>query len=713
MIFLSNRCFIKNIFLNKLVLHKIKMGEWLMKELIVGLAGNPNVGKTTVFNQLTGMRQHVGNWPGKTVERAEGSFKHGDYEYDIIDLPGNYALSAHSMEEIVSRDFIVDDDSDVIVNVVDAANLERNLYLTVQMMELGANLVMALNMNDFAKRKEHIINIKLMGELLGFPVVEVNAKTKDGFEELLTTVEKAAAKPVDSSAKLSYGDELKGHLSDLQALIEQDKSLLDVPSIWTAIKLLEKDSIVIEKVQQSRMSSKIMMEVDKVSKHLIDIYNEGAEEVIANARYAFIDGLIAEAVKKPAVEKESMTDRIDKIVTNRLLAPFIFLIVIFLLFHLTFTISAPFCEAIEAGFTALSEYLSEAITNPTLASFICDGLIGGVGGVLVFLPQIIIMFLLLSILEDSGYLARAAFTLDIVMHKLVGLHGKAFIPMILGFGCGVPAIMATRTMDNESDRILAMMLIPFMSCTARMPIYSMFTVAFFAAVPVFALGPIVITQQTLVVFAMYVIGIVVALIVAAILKRTLFKGMSAPFVMELPTYKVPSLKGVLLHTWDKTKGFLRKAGTIILGASIVIWILSNVPFGVEPGSAESVLGMIGSAISPIFAPLGFATWQAGIAILTGLVAKEVVVSTFGTLAGVEEDDEEGMSSMIQGLFTPLSSFAFMVFTLLYIPCFAAIGTIKQETNSWKWPLIMSGITLVTAYIVSFLVYNVGLLAGFG
>ena len=552
-----------------------------------------------------------------------------------------------------------------------------------------------------------------MGELLGFPVVEVNAKTKDGFEELLTTVEKAAAKPVDSSAKLSYGDELKGHLSDLQALIEQDKSLLDVPSIWTAIKLLEKDSIVIEKVQQSSMSSKIMMEVDKVSKHLIDIYNEGAEEVIANARYAFIDGLIAEAVKKPAVEKESMTDRIDKIVTNRLLAPFIFLIVIFLLFHLTFTISAPFCEAIEAGFTALSEYLSEAITNPTLASFICDGLIGGVGGVLVFLPQIIIMFLLLSILEDSGYLARAAFTLDIVMHKLVGLHGKAFIPMILGFGCGVPAIMATRTMDNESDRILAMMLIPFMSCTARMPIYSMFTVAFFAAVPVFALGPIVITQQTLVVFAMYVIGIVVALIVAAILKRTLFKGMSAPFVMELPTYKVPSLKGVLLHTWDKTKGFLRKAGTIILGASIVIWILSNVPFGVEPGSAESVLGMIGSAISPIFAPLGFATWQAGIAILTGLVAKEVVVSTFGTLAGVEEDDEEGMSSMIQGLFTPLSSFAFMVFTLLYIPCFAAIGTIKQETNSWKWPLIMSGITLVTAYIVSFLVYNVGLLAGFG
>ena len=689
------------------------MGEWLMTELIVGLAGNPNVGKTTVFNRLTGMRQHVGNWPGKTVERAEGHFKHGSYDYDVIDLPGNYALSAHSMEEIVSRDFIVDDDSDVIINVVDAANLERNLYLTVQMMELGANLVMALNMNDFAKKKDHIINIKLMSELLGFPVVEVNAKTGDGFDELLTTVEKQAAKPIDSSAKLSYGDELKGHLAPIQELIEQDSSLMDVPSVWTAVKLLEKDSIVIDKVQQSSKSSQIMVEVDKVASHLHDVYKEGAEEVVANARYAFIGGLMAEAVKRPSVEKESTTDKIDKIVTNRILAPIIFVVIIFLLFHLTFTISTPFCDAIDEGFAMLAGYMETVISDPTLLSFVNDGIIGGVGGVLVFLPQIIIMFLLLSILEDSGYLARAAFTLDMVMHKLVGLHGKAFIPMILGFGCGVPAIMATRTMENESDRILAMMLIPFMSCTARMPIYAMFTAAFFGAIPVFALGPFVVTQQSLIVTSMYLIGIVVALIVAAILKRTLFKGMSAPFVMELPTYKVPSVKGVLLHTWEKTKGFLRKAGTIILGSTIVIWILSTLPFGVEYGSADSILGMIGSVIAPIFTPMGYGTWQAGIAIITGLVAKEVVVSTFGTLSGVEEDDEAGMTAMVKDLFTPLSSFAFMVFTLLYIPCFAAIGAIRQETNGFKWPLIMSGITLVTAYIVSFLVYNIGLLAGFG
>ena len=671
-----------------------------MKELIVGLAGNPNVGKTTVFNQLTGMRQHVGNWPGKTVERAEGSFKHGDYEYDIVDLPGNYALSAHSMEEIVSRDFIVDDDSDAIINVVDAANLERNLYLTVQMMELGANLVMALNMNDFAKKKEHIIDLKLMGELLGFPVIEVNAKTKDGFDELLTTVEKAAANPIDSSVKLSYGDELKQHLSDLQELIEQDKSLMDVPSIWTAIKLLEKDSIVIEKVQQSSMSSKIMMEVDKVSKHLIDVYNEGAEEVIANARYAFIDGLMAEAVKKPAVEKESTTDRIDKIVTNRLLAPFIFLAIMWVMFQLTFTIGAPFQDAIDELFGFIAESVAGAIPNEYLASFICDAIIGGVGGVLTFLPIIILMFLFLSILEDCGYLARAAFTLDKVMHKIVGLHGKAFIPMILGFGCGVPAIMATRTMENEGDRMLAMMLVPFMSCTARLPIYAIFTAAFFAE------------NEGTVLLAIYVLGIVVALIVAAILKRTMFKGMSTPFVMELPTYKVPSLKGVLLHTWDKVKGFLRKAGTIILACSIVLWALSIFPLGVEYGSADSVLGMIGNFIAPIFAPLGFGFWQAAVAVIAGLAAKEVVVATFGTLAGMEEDDEEGITSLVQSTFTPLSAFSFMAFTLLYTPCFAAIGAIKQETNSYKWALTMCVITVITAYIVSFLIFNVGTLAGF-
>ena len=689
-------------FLEKCYLNfKIKTGEWLMTKLIVGLAGNPNVGKTTVFNRLTGMRQHVGNWPGKTVERAEGHFNHGSYEYDVVDLPGNYALSAHSMEEIVSRDFIVDDDSDVIINVVDAANLERNLYLTVQMMELGANLVMALNMNDFAKKRDHIIDIDLMSELLGFPVIEVNAKTGDGFEELLAAAEKASKNPVDSSAKLSYGNELKEHLADIQALIEKDKNLLDVPSEWTAIKLLEKDSIVIEKVQKSSQGASIMAEVDKVSGHLHTIYNEGAEEVVANARYAFIGGLMAEAVKRPEVEKETTTDKIDKIVTNRLLAPFIFLIIMVVMFQLTFTIGAPFQDMIDQAFGLLAEFVASYLGDGLLASFVCDGIIGGVGGVLTFLPIIILMFLFLSILEDCGYLARAAFTLDIVMHKIVGLHGKAFIPMILGFGCGVPAIMATRTMENEGDRMLAMMLVPFMSCTARLPIYGIFIAAFFTE------------HQALIMLSIYLVGSVVALIVAAILKRTMFKGLSTPFVMELPTYKVPSIKGVLLHTWEKVKGFLKKAGTLILACSIVLWILQNIfPWGgSEP--QMSLLGIIGTAIAPIFAPLGFGTWQAAVAIIAGLAAKEVVVATFGTLAGMEEDDEEGITNLVHDTFTPLSAYAFMAFTLLYTPCFAAIGAIKQETNSYKWPLTMCVITLVTAYVVSFLIFQIGGLAGFG
>ena len=671
-----------------------------MTKLIVGLAGNPNVGKTTVFNQLTGMHQHVGNWPGKTVERAEGHFNHGDYEYDIVDLPGNYALSAHSIEEIVSRDFIVDDDSDVIINVVDAANLERNLYLTVQMMELGANLILALNMNDFARKKEHFINIGLMSELLGFPVIEINAKNKEGFEELLTQAEIASKNPIDSSEKLSYSNDVKGHLMDLQAIIEQDDDLLNVPSIWTAIKLLEKDTIVIEKVQKSPKQSQIMAEVDKVSTHLRDVYKEGPEEVIANARYAFIDGLMAEAVDRPSVEKETMTDKIDKIVTNRILAPFVFIIIMYAMFQLTFTIGAPFQDLIESGFTLLADVVGSYLGEGMISSLICNGIIGGVGGVLTFLPIIVLMFLFLSILEDSGYLARAAFTLDIVMHKIVGLHGKAFIPMILGFGCGVPAIMATRTMENEGDRMLAMMLVPFMSCTARLPIYGVFIAAFFS------------DNKGLMLLLIYVLGIVVALVVAAILKRTMFKGLSTPFVMELPSYKIPSLKGVLLHTWEKVKGFLKKAGTVILVCSVVLWALQNIyPWG-GSDPQMSLLGIIGTALSPIFAPLGFGTWQAAVAIIAGLSAKEVVVATFGTLAGMEEDDEEGITQLIHDSFTPLSAFSFMAFSLLYTPCIAAIGAIKNETNSFKWAMTMCAITIVTAYVVSFLIFQIGTLAGF-
>ena len=672
-----------------------------MANLKIGLAGNPNVGKTTLFNNLTGLNQHVGNWPGKTVEKAEGHYNYNNNRVDVIDLPGNYALSAHSIEEIVSRDFIVDEDSDVIVNIIDASNLERNLYLTVQMMELGANLVVALNMNKFAQDKGYTIDAKKLSDLLGVPVVEIEANSKIGKDQLLKTIEEAAKNPVNTVNRLSYGPELFDHLNELQTAIEEDKNLSDVPSRWIAVKLLEDDEIILDRIEDSSKRNNILNTTEKVKKHFKDIYNESSEEVIANARYAYIEGLLKEVLTKPATEKKTLTDKIDSIVTNRILGFPIFLIIMYLMFQITFTVAAPFQDMIDEGFGILGEMVAAALGDGMLTSFIVDGIIGGVGGVLVFLPQIILLFLIISFLEDSGYLARAAFVMDKVMHSLVGLHGKAFIPMILGFGCGIPGIMATRTMENEKDRLITMLIVPFMSCTARLPVYLLLVGAFFAA-----------ADQTNVIFSLYVLGIVVAIIVAFILRKTLFDDMDAPFVMELPDYKLPTLRGILMHTAEKSWGFVRKAGTIILAAAIIVWILSSFPAGVEYGSQESAIGMIGTAVAPVFAPLGFGSWQPAVALIFGLVAKEVVVGTFSSLFGVAEEGA-GIAAAMHGIFTPLTAYVFMVFVLLYIPCFAALGTIKQETGGWKWPLIMSVTTLITAYVVAFIVYMVGLALGFG
>ena len=398
-----------------------------MANLKIGLAGNPNVGKTTLFNNLTGLNQHVGNWPGKTVEKAEGHYNYNNNRVDVIDLPGNYALSAHSIEEIVSRDFIVDEDSDVIVNIIDASNLERNLYLTVQMMELGANLVVALNMNKFAQDKGYTIDAKKLSDLLGVPVVEIEANSKIGKDQLLKTIEEAAKNPVNTVNRLSYGPELFDHLNELQTAIEEDKNLGDVPSRWIAIKLLEDDEIILDRIEDSSKRNNILNTTEKVKKHFKDIYNESSEEVIANARYAYIEGLLKEVLTKPATEKKTLTDKIDSIVTNRLLGFPIFLIIMYLMFQITFTVAAPFQDMIDEGFGILGEMVATSLGDGMLTSFIVDGIIGGVGGVLVFLPQIILLFLIISFLEDSGYLARAAFVMDKVMHSLVGLHGKAFI----------------------------------------------------------------------------------------------------------------------------------------------------------------------------------------------------------------------------------------------------------------------------------------------
>ncbi|EKQ52102.1 MAG: ferrous iron transporter FeoB [Methanobacterium sp. Maddingley MBC34] len=692
-----------------------------MDKIKIALAGNPNVGKSTLFNRWTGMRQHVGNWPGKTVEKKEGTFKYDQYEMEVVDLPGNYSLTAYSVEEVVSRDYIVDEKPDVIVNVIDAANIERNLYLTVQMMELGANLVLALNMNKFAMEKGLKINKNELSQLLGVPVIEIEAVDETGSEELLKSVVKVSKSPNIVLGRLEYGNEVSEHIQQIKEIIDQDLSadeklsVLNAPSSWIALKLLEDDPEITKKIEESGNGQRVLKSVKKMQRHFNDVFGDDADAAITDARYGFIAGLISESVKKPKIDKVTRSDMIDRIVTHKYLGIPIFLLIMWLTFQITFTIGDPLGGYIEEALGWLGKTVAASIGEGFLTSFVVDGIIGGVGGVLVFVPLIFILFLILSILEDSGYLARAAFVMDRFMHKMVGLHGKSFIPMILGFGCAVPGIMATRTLENEKDRLLTMLIVPFMSCSARLPVYALLVAAFFSA------------YQGWVIFSLYLLGIVVAIIMAAIFKKTIFKGMSAPFVMELPPYRLPTAKGALIHMWERGALFLKKAGTIILALSVVIWALSSLPVGVEYASQESVTGQIGTVLSPIFAPLGFGQWQATVAIIYGFLAKEVVVSTFGTLYGIGEDsggeeataeeettpeEDQGFIAAMQELFTPLSAYAYMVFILLYIPCMATLATIRRETNSWKWPGFAAVYTFVVAYVVSLIVYQGGLLLGF-
>lgn len=727
-----------------------------MEKIKIALAGNPNVGKSTLFNRWTGMRQHVGNWPGKTVEKKEGTFRYNQYEMEVVDLPGNYSLTAYSVEEVVSRDYIVDEKPDVIVNVIDAANIERNLYLTVQMMELGANLVLALNMNKFARDKGLKINKKQLSELLGVPVIEIEAVDETGGEELLQSIVKVSKSPNIVLDRLEYGNEVSEHIQQIQEIIDQDLSqdeklsVLNAPSSWIALKLLEDDPEITKKIQESGKGQRVLENVKKMQKHFNDVFGDDADAAITDARYGFIAGLVSESVKKPKIDKVTRSDMIDLIVTHKYLGIPIFLLIMWLTFQITFTLGDPLGGYIETAFGWLGETVAANMGEGILTSFIVDGIIGGVGGVLVFVPIIFILFLVLSVLEDSGYLARAAFVMDRFMHKLVGLHGKSFIPMILGFGCAVPGIMATRTLENERDRLLTMLIVPFMSCSARLPVYALIVAAFFSAYPGW------------VIFSLYLLGIVVAIIMAAIFKKTLFKGMSAPFVMELPPYRMPTVKGALIHMWERGALFLKKAGTIILALSLVIWALSSLPVGVEYASQDSITGQIGTTLAPVFAPLGFGEWQATVAVIYGFLAKEVVVSTFGILYGVGEDggadatnsaetssneaaysngvaqtepvsngtpaegssadvanteekspeEDSGFVAVMQELFTPLSAYAYMVFILLYIPCMATLATIRRETNSWKWPAFAAVYTFVVAYAVSFVVYQGGMLLGF-
>ncbi len=711
--------------------------------ITVALAGNPNSGKTTLFNALTGSRQHVGNYPGVTVEKKEGDLSHEGVKIHVVDLPGTYSLTAHSPEELVARNVVLDESPDLVVDVVDASNLERNLYLAVQFMELGVPMILAFNMSDVAEARGHSIDIDRLAGLFQVPIVRMVAHKGQGLQELKQTIlDVAGQTPPRKPTTVKYGRHIEAELVKITDLVADSMPESAGPiRRWLALKLLEDDEVVIEQVRrEARDAARVMEAVERSRSHLARELGDDAEILIADRRYGFISGACQEAVRSTVEARHTMSDRIDLVMTHRVLSIPIFLFMMFLVFKLTFTVGDPFMGWIEALFGWLGDAISGAWaqgTAPLLQSLIVDGIIGGVGGVIVFLPNILLLFLAIAILEDSGYMARAAFIVDRFMHKL-GLHGKSFIPMLIGFGCTIPAIMATRTLENRRDRLTTMLVAPLMSCGARLPIYALIIPAFFPP-----------AWHARMLWLIYVIGIVLAIACAKLLRGTLFKGETAPFVMELPPYRLPTVSGVFHHTWERGWLYVKKAGTIILGVSIVLWAMTTFPEKTtfdtdydkaihaveheqlaEEQTAEriaelenarqsevlshTIAGRIGHAMEPVIKPLGF-DWRIGTALIGAFAAKEVFVAQMGIVYAVGEADEEStaLRDKLRANYTPLQAFCIMLFCLISAPCMATIAVTKRESNSWKWALFQLGGLTALAYVITLVVYQVGSVLGIG
>ena len=677
----------------------------------IALAGNPNCGKTTLFNDITGSKQHVGNWPGVTVEQKTGKYKKNK-EIEIVDLPGIYSLSPYSAEEIVARDYIVDENPDVLIDIVDGTNIERNLYLTLQVLETKIPTVIALNMMDEVEASGTKIDVKKLSKILGVPVIPIVARNGKGVNELMEAAQKIASSKTQSNDLEVFSPQVNNYITEIVRLLDDNDNQNHKSSsyeMWQAIKILEEDEIVIEKLPGNKRS-KITSIVEKANSD----FNGDTEAEIADQRYKFISEVVNKTVSKPlkanGQRKETTSDKIDKVLTNRIIAIPAFLVIMYALFSITFgegplgigvwlqTIVTDFWDG------PFTETIMGAIESMGAADWatglVGDGILAGVGGVVSFLPQILVLFLLMSFLEDSGYMARVAFVMDRLFRRF-GLSGKSFIPLLMGYGCSVPAVMASRTLESEKDRRLTIMITPFMSCGAKLPIYLMFAATLFTQY-----------NQTLIIYSIYMIGIVVAVIGALILSNTLFKGETSNFIMELPQYRIPTLRSVLIHAWEKVKGFAIKAGTIILGSTILIWFLSSFNFSGMCEMDESILASIGRGIQWIFTPLGFGEWRASVAVVTGWIAKENIVSTFGVLFGaadaVSEAAAEGTAALpgLSAVFTQAAAFSYMAFNLLCMPCFAAVGAIKKEMGSWKWTGITIAFQMITAYIVAFIVYHV-------
>ncbi|MCB2209811.1 ferrous iron transport protein B [bacterium] len=603
----------------------------------IALAGNPNVGKSTIFNNLTGSRQHVGNWPGKTVEKKEGRLKIGDEEITIVDLPGTYSLTAYSVEEIIARDFIINENPTAVVVVVDASNLERNLYLVAQVMELDVPVILSLNMTDLAVGRGLKIDSEQLSERLGgVPVIETVGNRGMGVDQLKKAIAQVSENPHQAAPRPKQKSALGVELAALEEKIKADPTLAEFKSYWLASKLLEDDEQVVSAVREKGAEG-LVAAASAAQDRIFEETGEDAESLIADQRYEFINQITTDVIERPSEAVLTTSDKIDKVATHRIWGLPIFLLMMWLMFQITANVSAPYLDWVDVfinetvygwGVGLMGAF---GLEGSWLSSLITDGIIAGVGGVLVFVPVLIFLYLGLGLLEDSGYMARAAFVMDRVM-RWMGLHGKSFLPMIVGFGCTVPAIYATRTLENEKDRKLTGFLATFMSCGARLPVYVVFGAAFFGA----ASGNLI--------FSMYMLGIVVALLVGFVLKRTVYKGQPpAPFVMELPPYRAPRLKDVFRQMWERTRGFVKKAGTTILFVSTAIWLLMAIPAGAGVGSfndvapEDSVFGVVSSVIAPVFSPAGFGTWEASGSLVTGFLAKEVVVGTMSQIYLPEAD----------------------------------------------------------------------------
>lgn len=677
--------------------------------MTIALAGNPNCGKTTLFNEITGSRQHVGNWPGVTVDKKEGFYKKNK-EIMVLDLPGTYSLSPYSAEEIVARDYIVKERPDAVINIVDGTSLERNLYLTLQILETGIPAVLAVNMMDEVEAKGDKIDCGKLSELLQIPVVPIVARSGKGIHELMDVVA-ATVQNKTQAAELSVFD---ADIADsIHAIADVLGDADSSENTWKAIKLLEHDEVVEQTVPADKKDAV------KVLTEAADKRADGdAEAKIADSRYAYIGDVVKKTVKKKNFgHKETKSDRLDKILTNRFLALPIFAGVMYLLFACTFSENFLFIKGLPspgvwlAGIvenlwgmlsSGVEQLLIMGGASEWMISLVIGGVMEGIGAVAGFLPLVLVLFLLLSFLEDSGYMARVAFVMDRIFRHF-GLSGRSFIPMLMGFGCSVPALMASRTLESDKDRKITMMITPFMSCGAKLPIYAMFAATLFAD-----------QNQTMIVFSIYMLGIVVAVIGALLLNRFAFHSEASNFIMELPQYRIPTLKSVLIHGWEKVKGFAVKAGTVIFVSTVLIWLLSNFNFSGMCDMEDSFLASIGNAIKWIFAPLGFADWRASVGVVTGWIAKENIVATFGQLfGGVSDEAIEAISAGEQALpeisqvFTRVSAYSYMAFNLLCMPCFAAVGAMRREFGSWKWTLRAIGFQMATAYIVAFLIYNIG------